>query len=192
MKRRNTYVYNPSFAHSGLAKGRISDSDREIEDHRGPVARVESANVDLGGMGAPPRSRSLDLVPNNNWVHIALTVEVATADNGATATLYVNGAAQGPSFTGPVNENVPYGDGSFVLGSAVEWARTAGYRRGFNGLIDEVDLFGRALSADDVLGGPRGGGPPFCVAPRLARHHRRTTRTGVPTPEEHRDGTHAP
>lgn len=104
MKRRNTYVYNPSFAHSGLAKGRISDSDREIEDHRGPVARVESANVDLGGMGAPPRSRSLDLVPNDNWVHIALTVEVATADNGATATLYVNGAAQGPSFTGPLTK----------------------------------------------------------------------------------------
>ena len=103
------------------------------------------ADVNFGGSFAGPIVSASNF-SNDEWEHIALTVE------GSTATLYINGAAEG-TLTGPPGSAVLYGGGSVVIGSNFEWARrpsSGGYHLGFDGLIDEIDLFGRALSLEEI------------------------------------------
>ena len=77
------------------------------------------------------------------WVHIALTFDDATK----TLKLYVNGDAKSQVVTmfGP-----QYGSGSVVIGSTMQYAREQGFPRGFEGLIDEVGFFDRALDVDEL------------------------------------------
>ncbi|MFT3743531.1 MAG: Ig-like domain repeat protein [Pyrinomonadaceae bacterium] len=73
--------------------------------------------------------------PANTWTHIAMTY------NGSSVQLYVNGVAAGTPASGSgniTNDGVPFyiggrGDGKF-----------------FNGLIDEVEVFDRALSLAEI------------------------------------------
>ena len=65
---------------------------------------------------------------------------------GSTATLYVDGG-DAVTYSGPAGSTPTYGSGSIVIGNNWAWARNPpqNYTRGFNGKIDEVDLF---LGAD--------------------------------------------
>ena len=93
------------------------------------------------------------------WVHIALTVE------GSTAKLYINGVLD-KTVSGPAGSQITYGTsgqlGSIVIGSAHEGSRAVGVPRGFHGLIDEVDLFGHALDADEIAAIYNAGGSGKC------------------------------
>jgi chitodextrinase len=66
---------------------------------------------------------------------------VTATFNGATATLYVNGAAVGSdTFTAPPNTNYPLYIGRWYGGAAYGW----------DGVIDEVRLYNRALTSAEV------------------------------------------
>lgn len=73
----------------------------------------------------------------NQWYHIAMTW------NGATLQLYVNGNLEGSSDTGSPR-TIAYTADDAAIG------RHSHVDRAFDGLIDEVDLFSRALSAEEI------------------------------------------
>ncbi len=80
-------------------------------------------------------------IPLNQWTHFAISFD------GTTMRLYVNGAQA--AWQG--------GRGALVYDSAVpitigsDWARGASTSR-FNGRVDEVAIYNRALAADEVWG----------------------------------------
>ena len=71
------------------------------------------------------------------WHHVAMTWD------GNTLTLYVNGAVEGALVVGP--QTVAYSTHHLGIGGHPFFNS-----RWFNGLIDEVSLYGRALSAAEV------------------------------------------
>jgi hypothetical protein len=75
------------------------------------------------------------LVPDT-WSHVAVVV-----DNGATLTMYVNGAAQA---TVPVAAAIPPG------GATLYMARWYGLGRNLTGALDDVAIYSRALVAEEV------------------------------------------
>ncbi len=101
-------------------------------------AGIIKAGVNLGGVLSRLENGVASVA--DEWVHIALTVD------GSTSRLYVNGAEVAEAAGGtPV-----YGGGSVVIGSTAEFARAAGWPRGFHGLIDEVEIFGSALGEPEL------------------------------------------
>ena len=81
------------------------------------------------------------LLPLNTWSHVALTYDSATA----TVKSYVNGGSPTRVVTN-ITGSLPTFNGSFRIGTRTNgtsfWA----------GLIDEVELFGRALSQSEIQG----------------------------------------
>jgi len=83
-------------------------------------------------------------LPTGRWVHLAGTFD------GATMRLYVDGALRGTmDRPGPVKPNTY----PLTLGSYEE-----GHPAFFQGLVDEVRLYSRALSADEVAAHASEGG----------------------------------
>ena len=121
---------------SYLIAWRGTGANRHIEAH---VAFSNTPITDL-----PARLVS-GPVADGEWVHVALTV---AADR--TATLYVNGKAV-DNFQATAGAPV-YGNGSIVIGNTWLWARDHDEISGttFNGCIDEVRIFGRALNLDEI------------------------------------------
>ncbi|MEM3616535.1 MAG: LamG domain-containing protein [Candidatus Bathyarchaeia archaeon] len=76
-------------------------------------------------------------IPIGEWAHITGTYD------GLNVKIYVNGILTGTSeLCGPIN----IGDQPVLIGAhAVEWDRNW-----FNGIIDEVKIYNRALSAEEV------------------------------------------
>ena len=101
------------------------------------------ADVGFGSQAGAPRLIGR-VVPRNTWVHVALTV-----DANLTARLYLDGVFQA-EYTGTAG--VLYGGGSVVIGNNWFIARVPPnhYNRGFDGRIDELDLFEGALSAQEI------------------------------------------
>jgi hypothetical protein len=101
------------------------------------------ADVGFGSQAVAPRLIG-PVVPMGTWVHVALTV-----DSYRKATLYLDGAPQA-QFIG--SGRVLYGDGSIVIGNNWFGARKVphNFNRSFDGRIDEVDLFNRALPATEI------------------------------------------
>jgi Concanavalin A-like lectin/glucanases superfamily/Protein of unknown function (DUF1565) len=77
------------------------------------------------------------LLPLNTWTHVAGVYD------GTTATLYINGVAVASANTasGPLAEIAA----DATIGSNIV------NNHAFNGLIDEVEVFNRPLSADEIL-----------------------------------------
>jgi hypothetical protein len=73
----------------------------------------------------------------NQWVHVTIT-----RDNLGTANVYINGTLNG---TANQSSGTPQAGGSSAIGNAPSGSQT------FNGLIDEVRIYNRALSASEVL-----------------------------------------
>jgi Concanavalin A-like lectin/glucanases superfamily len=71
---------------------------------------------------------------------------VATYD-GSTFSLYVNGALEGSA---SVSETIPYSTVPWTIGVNNPDARGLGFPRTWNGVIDEVEIFGVALSAIEI------------------------------------------
>lgn len=74
----------------------------------------------------------------DEWVHIALT------NDGTALKIYVNGVERAST---PVSGTIDYGNEPFLMGN---YDRNPSSTNGFGGLIDEVILFDRALSAQEV------------------------------------------
>jgi hypothetical protein len=92
--------------------------------------------------GGPDRgAQGLARLPLNTWSHVAVTYTTAAA--GSTLRLYVNGALV-RTVTG-TNQNIVAGTQPLRIGNS-----NASISEGFNGLIDEVRIYNRALSAAEI------------------------------------------
>ncbi|MEE9506210.1 MAG: LamG-like jellyroll fold domain-containing protein [Thermoplasmata archaeon] len=82
-----------------------------------------------------------DCVPGY-WYHVAASYD------GDTFKLYVNGDLEG---TQELQKTIDY-DSSFpfVIGAMADYYRIRGYPRTWNGVIDEVEIFNRALSVSEI------------------------------------------
>jgi hypothetical protein len=83
-------------------------------------------------------SKSLTSLPINRWVHLAATFD------GRTATVYLDGAvlAQGGVSASLGAEMTP-----LMIGATAEGTKVGS---SFNGLLDEVRLYDRALAPDEI------------------------------------------
>ena len=105
-----------------------------------------STNVWLGS--AEVEVRSAASLPANTWTHLAATYD------GAVVRLYVNGALSGST---PATASMPVSTGAFRIGGNTVWDEF------FGGLIDDLRLYDRALSAGEVqadMAAPVGPPPP--------------------------------
>jgi fibronectin type 3 domain-containing protein len=87
--------------------------------------------------GAEQQALGSAQIPLNAWTHLATTYD------GATLRLYVNGALAGSTAaSGPM----PDSDGPLRIGGNAVWGEY------FDGLIDELRIYSRALSATEIQG----------------------------------------
>lgn len=89
------------------------------------------------------------------WTHLALVHDRA----GAQARLYINGALVASSAT---SGDIGYDANPFTLGAELENGQMD---FGLNGLIDELALYGRVLSAGEIAGIHAAGGAGKCTRP---------------------------
>ena len=108
-----------------------------------------------------------NVLPSNEWAHVAFTMDYGSG----IARLYVDGKNLGSATNqdlGPVNTALPLNIGHRPEGSAELLAGTR-----FIGRIDELSLYGRALSEADILSifnsSVAGKGPPD-VTPFVTAH----------------------
>jgi hypothetical protein len=121
----------------------------EVKGGHSDPARVN--RLHLAYQGAP--QAVLNLVPINEWVHLALVFD------GTHATGYRNGIDDvGPQPTG-IGPNV---DAPIIIG-----ASHAAEGRTFQGLLDDVHIFDEALPAGQIQAIMQGGGAtyPFAYGP---------------------------
>ncbi len=135
----SAWVYPRSFG--GNSRGRIVDKDGAAT--AGYLFLVDNFNVSNGfsfmvNTTVIPDSRfsAPNAITLNAWQHVVASF------NGTTVTLYKDGVAS----NGAQTMNAPAsGVDNFVIGG-----RTTDNARNFDGTIDEVRVYNRALSADEV------------------------------------------
>jgi uncharacterized repeat protein (TIGR01451 family) len=82
--------------------------------------------------------------------------------DGSTFKLFVNGALEGQLAEA---KTVPYSSISWTIGAASPNMRSQAYRRTWNGVIDEVQAFSRALSQAEIQAIYAAGGAGECKSP---------------------------
>ena len=132
-------------------------------------APAAAGYVNVGGIHTPVSGTAG--LPAASWTHLAATYD------GATLRLYVNGTlSSSRARTGLI---VPSG-GALRIGGNNAWPDEF-----FEGLIDEVRIYNRALSATEVLADMAGNAtqpppPPPANNPPVARGDSLTTAAGTP------------
>jgi len=124
----------------------------EVKGGHSDPGRVD--RLHLAYQGAP--QAVLNLVPHNEWVHLALVFD------GTHATGYLNGVDDvGPQPTG-IGPNV---DAPIIIGTS-----HAAEGRTFQGFLDDVRIFDEALPAGQIQAIMQGGGAkyPFAYGPNPA------------------------
>jgi len=122
----DAWIYPTALGGRIVNKITAGGGDGYLLDTYGGVARFIVGNQGLNGATA---------LPLNTWTHVAGTY------NGTTMTVYVNGAfdsSRAVSISIPAN-NLPLRIGADSNGASP-----------FSGLIDEVEVFNRALSASEI------------------------------------------
>ena len=113
----------------------------------------------IGGLTGLPNefSRWVDggqVIPLNTWTHVALTFD------GASAFAYVNGAAT-RSLSG-LSGTIGSSASPLMLGARSPSELANKPQDHFNGMIDEVEIYNRALTAEEVAGRFRAGSVGLC------------------------------
>ena len=86
-----------------------------------------------------------NLISTGTWTHVAAVFDgTQTGDNASTAKIYINGTEQNLEFTGTFPGMTPANTADLVVGQ-LDGSTF------FDGQIDEVRLYDRALSASEVL-----------------------------------------
>ena len=106
--------------------------------------------------GSNTRIVSTDAFPAGTFYHVAGTYD------GATFQLYVNGVPEG-SFS--LVTTISYSSIPWVIGAGNPSARGLGFPRTWNGVIDEAEIIGRALSASEVADLYAAGSAGKCPSP---------------------------
>jgi hypothetical protein len=84
--------------------------------------------------------------------------------DGTTFKLYVNGTLEGQFAE---TTTIPYTNNTWTIGSSPANSRNQGYPRTWNGVIDEVQVFNRALSASEIQAIFAADGAGECKAPAV-------------------------
>jgi hypothetical protein len=98
---------------------------------------VDSRNHFMAGLHFQHVLRSTTVVQSGTWYHVAVTYD------NASWKLYVNGVLEAEHVGTPITQST----GALAMGRKGE---SAFHNDFFQGLIDEVELFDRALTADDI------------------------------------------
>ena len=123
-------------AGTGLLSYALYAHDGGASSPSAGYVRTSSAGPDRGLQGTAR-------LPLNTWSHVAVTYSSAPAPAGSTLRLYVNGVLV-RTVTG-TNQNILAGNQPLRIGNS-----NASVSEGFNGLIDEVRIYNRALSAAEI------------------------------------------
>jgi hypothetical protein len=114
----------------------IDDGSTQI-NRLGVFVRQDGADVEYKSAN--------NAISDNTWVHVLSTYDPARGD-GARIEIYVNGKPLALTVASEGNDSGSNdSSGNLVIGS-----RTTDNNRVFNGSIDEVRVYNRALSADEV------------------------------------------
>ncbi len=84
---------------------------------------------------------STDTFPPGSFYHVAVTYD------GATFRMFVNGVAEGSKAE---TKQVPYSTNVWSIGSSGQIGISANFPRTFNGIIDEMQAFNRALAQSEL------------------------------------------
>jgi hypothetical protein len=104
-------------------------------------AQQQKFGFTFGNMNTD-RIVSSSTFPAGQWYHVAATYD------GSTMKLYVNGNLEASK---PFTSSITYDSLiPWTIGSTAAPIRAAGYPRTFNGVIDEVEIFNRALSQAEI------------------------------------------
>ncbi len=124
--------FDPNFAGATI----FIDGRTNVDGQTGPLGHI---HFQIGDGTSWHTTNTQTQVPLNQWVHIA-----ATRRAGEDAVIYYNGLSQ------PL-QSVPWPTGAISYNGA--WfaiGRQKDIERAFTGLIDEVQVFSRALTAPEV------------------------------------------
>ncbi|MFZ3031807.1 MAG: LamG domain-containing protein [Candidatus Moraniibacteriota bacterium] len=136
----SAWIYPETFGGGG-GKGRIVDKDSNATT--GFIFSVDNVTVASGfafmvnTTVAPRFLGAANTITLNTWQHVT-----ATLDGNKIATLYKNGMKVASA---SVSELPTTGSNNFVIGG-----RTSDNLRNFDGSIDEVRVYNRALSAEEA------------------------------------------
>ena len=108
--------------------------DLSIEGSGQPYFNVDTTN---GADGLAPSSIA---ITTNQWIYIAGTYD------GSTVKIYVNGQLEG---TTPWSQVIFPGNNPLVIGCGLQSPSSSPYAF-VNGLVDEVSIYNRALSASEI------------------------------------------
>ena len=132
-----------------------------------------AGNVHLEGFGLGSAHRtSAAVITPGQWYHIAGVIEPSTH----RFEIYVNGVLQPPVSSGGGPQLASVSNVPFRIGFS-----DPGFPYHFNGLIDEVELFNRALSAQEIQAIFNAGSLGICKEPAETTPPT-TTATPSPTP----------
>ncbi len=82
----------------------------------------------------------------NAWTHVAIVFDGTQSTNSLKAKIYINGSERTANYTGNFPAFLP--DTSFNL--VVGWEHNTAAGLSFNGLIDDVRIYDRALSSSEI------------------------------------------
>lgn len=121
-------------------RGILAKKDAFILEIESDGARLSFTMINGGSYREFEPTVAANQIPENSWSQVTATFD------GTITVLYINGQpidSEVSGFIGPANSNEPY---------YIAWtSHTAfGTNRYFNGAIDEVALFDRALSAPEI------------------------------------------
>ncbi len=100
--------------------------------------------LDDSGVGGYGKTTSANLVAGN-WYHVAFVYDGAGAVNADRLKIYVNGEEKTLSFAGTIPSSLQDSSASVKIG---EFGGTL--HRYFNGIIDDVRIYNRALSQGEI------------------------------------------
>lgn len=116
-----------------------------------PSASGDNTNMRLRYRTAAAVGVNVDAtsrIPLNAWAHVAVTLDWNELSSTATVRLYLNGAQVGSSTTFPYN---PSKLGATTSNNILGVSRWNQDTNGFNGIIDDVRFYNRALTANDIV-----------------------------------------
>ena len=106
-----------------------------------PDGNLRFAFPIVGVSGVSQNVDSASTVPAMTWIHVAATYDSASG----TASIYINGVLEGTHITS--GQKMPSQNKPLQIGGFSDPGFVGGF---FNGLIDEVGIFNRALSTSEI------------------------------------------
>lgn len=121
---------------------------QDIDDYNLSVALYWRATPDyrfvfIFGNSSTDTFNSTDTFPPGSFYHVAATYD------GTTFKMYVNGKLEGSKAE---TKQVPYSTNPWSIGSSGQIGISVGFPRTFNGVIDEMQAFNRALAQSELQG----------------------------------------